>query len=169
MSEHVTKAFAAIVKATTTDPTGHLPNCGYTDESQVCGCAAWGARLHDALTASLGDAYQRGQRDLAAKVEALCDQEWLCATASDDALHPAVPVEHLRALLADALPQDADSEPASVPLAAEQASGASVDVPGAEGLSEAQETCGLEFGDGYTCDLPKGHDEDETRDGGAGL
>lgn len=45
----------------------------------------------------------------------------------------------LRALLADALPQDADSEPASVPLAAEDDSGAAVDVPGAAGLSEAQE------------------------------
>lgn len=97
---------------------------------------------------------RRGQRDLAAKVEALCDRA--DGSASDD---PDVRDEigeawikarELRALLADALPQDAAEEPASVPLAAEDDSRAAVDVPGAAGLSEAQGGA-------------------EMRDGGAGL
>jgi hypothetical protein len=42
--------FTVVVKAVSPDdPTGHIPNCGYTDEHQVCDCAAFGGRLHDAL------------------------------------------------------------------------------------------------------------------------
>lgn len=45
------RLFNAVVRAASPDdPTGHLPNCGYTDEEQTCGCAAFGGRLWDAIT-----------------------------------------------------------------------------------------------------------------------
>ena len=56
-------AFTAIIEATTDDPTGHLPNCGYTFENETCGCAAWGKALHEALAHIVADAEQRGRED----------------------------------------------------------------------------------------------------------
>lgn len=40
---------AAINAVAPNDPTGHLPNCGYSDESPNCGCSAMGKRLHQAI------------------------------------------------------------------------------------------------------------------------
>jgi hypothetical protein len=49
--EVVNRLFEAVVKAAAPDdPTGHLPNCGYSDERPKCGCAEFGRRLHDAIT-----------------------------------------------------------------------------------------------------------------------
>ena len=48
----VLSLFGAVIRATCPDdPCGHLPNCGYTNEHQTCGCSEWGKRLHDAITA----------------------------------------------------------------------------------------------------------------------
>ncbi|QLQ11156.1 MAG: ead/Ea22-like family protein [Nocardioidaceae bacterium] len=49
-------AFGAVIKAvveTEGDPTGHLPNCGYTEDDPTCGCAAFGERLGSTLLAAL--------------------------------------------------------------------------------------------------------------------
>lgn len=42
--------FTAGLKDLSTDPTGHLPECGYTDAKPECGCAEFGVKLHKALT-----------------------------------------------------------------------------------------------------------------------
>jgi hypothetical protein len=47
---------AAVAAASPDDPTGHLPNCGYNDEDQTCGCAEYGKRLYAALAAALAEA-----------------------------------------------------------------------------------------------------------------
>ena len=31
------------------DSTGHLPNCGYTNETPICGCGSMGNRLFNSL------------------------------------------------------------------------------------------------------------------------
>lgn len=47
----VWRIHAAVVDALAPDdPTGHIPNCGYTYEVPECGCAAFGERLHAALS-----------------------------------------------------------------------------------------------------------------------
>lgn len=48
--EFVNRLFKASVKAVSPDdPTGHIPNCGYTNSSPTCGCSEFGVRLNQAL------------------------------------------------------------------------------------------------------------------------
>jgi hypothetical protein len=55
--ELVRNLFADVLTAISpNDPTGHLPNCGYSDGYQICDCAAFGRRLHQALTETVNKA-----------------------------------------------------------------------------------------------------------------
>lgn len=46
----INELFAVSVKAVSpNDPTGHIPNCGYTDELPACGCSEYGERLYQGL------------------------------------------------------------------------------------------------------------------------
>lgn len=67
----VTEWFAAIVDAISDgDPTGHIPDCGYTEERMICGCAALGGRLHAVLAARIERA-RAGEGALRERLEAL--------------------------------------------------------------------------------------------------
>lgn len=44
------RMYTAVIKAVTpNDPSGHLPNCGYSDESPNCECSAMGYRVMQAI------------------------------------------------------------------------------------------------------------------------
>lgn len=46
----VNRLISSVIKAASPDdPTGHLPNCGYTAENEMCNCSDFGTRLREAI------------------------------------------------------------------------------------------------------------------------